>query len=151
MFTPTPPGVELAFETIETADFPGTGDEYPGENPRMVIIARAEERDALGDTISLSAQDELRKVDFNQVFVLAVFQGLKGTNMYGVDIQRVTKSGNTITIFAHFTERNPELEASAVNTSPYHIVKVQKDGLQGEFDFFLIVDGETILKVSSRL
>ena len=80
----------------------------------MAIIARADGIDALGDTISLSAQNELRKLDFNRYFVVAVFQGLKGTNMYGVDIQRVTKTGNAITIFAHFTERNPELAAAAI-------------------------------------
>ena len=142
---------ELAFETIERAELPGTGGEYQGEDPKMVIITRQEEIDTLGDSISFSAQDELRNLDFNEYFGIAVFQGLKGTNMYGVDIQRVTKSGNTITIFAHFTERNPELAAAAVNTSPYHIVKVQKDGLQGEFDFFLNVDGEVILKASSTL
>jgi PrcB C-terminal len=151
IITPTTPEVELAFETIERADIPGTGGEYQGRDPKMSIITRIEEIDALGDTISLSAQDELRKLDFNQYFVIAIFQGLKGTNMYGVDIQQVTKSGNTITIFAHFTERNPELAAAAVNTSPYHVVKVQKDGLQGEFDFFLNVDGEVILKVPSTL
>jgi hypothetical protein len=151
ILTPTTPGVELVFETIERADIPGTGGEYQGKDPKMSIIARAEEIDALGDTISLSAQDELRKLDFNQYFAIAVFQGLKGTNMYGVDIQRVTKNGNAITIFTHFTERNPELAAAAINTSPYHIVKVQKDGLQGKFDFFLNVDGEVILKTSSTL
>ena len=147
MFTPTSQGVELAFETIERSDVPG----IQGEDPKMVIIARGEEIDTLGDTISFSAQDELRNLDFNEYFVIAVFQGLKGTNMYGVDIQRVTKSGNTLTIFAHFTERNPELGAADVNTSPYHLVKVQKNGLQGEFDFFLNVDGQVILKVSSTL
>jgi hypothetical protein len=151
IITPTTPGVELAFETIERADIPGTGGEYQGRDPRMVVIASAKEIDALGKTISLSAQDELRKLDFNQYFAIAVFQGLKGTNMYGVDIQQVTKNGNTITIFAHFTERDPELAAASINTSPYHIVKVRKDGLEGELDFFLNVAGEVILKVSSTL
>jgi hypothetical protein len=151
MFTPTTLGVELAFETIERADVPGTGGEYQGEDPRMIIINSAEQIDALGETISLSAQDELRKLDFNQYFAIAVFQGLKGSNMYGVDIQRVTRNGKTITISAHFTERDPERTAADVNTSPYHIVKVQKDGLQGELDFFLNVDREVILRVSSTL
>jgi hypothetical protein len=151
VFTPTVQGEELAFETIERAETPGTGGEYPGRDPRVVVIARVEEIDALKDTISIAAQNELRKLDFNSYFAIAVFQGLKNTNKYGVDIQRVIRNGNQIAVFAHFTERDPELEAADIITSPYHIVRVEKDGFQGEFEFFLNVDGEVILKVSSTL
>ena len=151
VLTPTVPGVELLFETVERAEISGTGDDYPGKTPNLMVITRAEDVIALGNTVSPSAQDELSKLDYNIYFVLVVFQGIKGTNMYGVDIQRVTRDENRITVFAHFTERDPEMAAADVITSPYHIVKVPRDGLKGEFEFFLNGDGEVILKVTATL
>lgn len=149
--TPTVQGVELPFETVERADLPGTGGEYQGITPSLLIITRSEDVSSLGDTISLSAQDELHKLEFDQYFAIAVFQGKKGSNMYGVDIQRVIRDENRITVYTHFTERDPQREAGPVVTSPYHIVKVSREGLQGNFDFFLNGDGEVILKVSATL
>ena len=149
--TPTVQGVEIPFETVERTDISGTGDDYPGKTPNLIVITGAEDVIALGNTISPSAQDELSKLDYNIYFVLVVFQGIKGTNMYGVDIQRVIRDENRITVYTHFTERDPQREAGPVVTSPYQIVKVPRNGLQGEFEFVLNGDGEVILKVSSTL
>ena len=146
-----PPGVQLPFETVERADLPGTGGEYASEVPALAVIASPKEAAALGDTISLAAQDALGKLDYSSQFAIAVFQGIKGSNMYGVEIQRLYWDSDRITVVAHFTERNPELEAAAVQTSPYHIVRLPKAGLQGELQFILNADGEDILSVPARL
>lgn len=151
VLTPTVQGVELPFETVERTEISGTGDDYPGKTPTLIVITRAEDITSLGNTISPSAQEELRKLDYNNYFVIVVFQGIKGTNMYGVNIQSVTKDENRITVFAHFTQRDPEMAAADVVTLPYHIVKVPRNGLKGNFDFFLNGDGEVILKVSATL
>ena len=133
--------VDLLFETIEKSE----RSRYSMPDSKMVIITEAGERNALESIVSLNAQAQLQDLDFDQYFAVAVFQGLKGTNMYGADIQRMARRGDTITVYAHFTERDPELVAADINTSPYHLVKVQKGGtLQGRIEFVLNVDGTMV-------
>lgn len=137
--------IELPFETIEKAEIPGTGYEYPGKEPALKIITKKEEVTSLGDNVSKQSQSILNSVNFAEYFVVTVFQGIKGTTLYGVEIQRIIKKGNAITIYAHFTERDPSVGAGAIMTSPYHIVKISKQGLIGQVEFVLVTDGEEII------
>jgi hypothetical protein len=139
--TELPKETELSFETIErTERFGG----YNEKDPRLVIVAEAREISTLGNAISANAQAQVRNLDFSQYLAIAVFQGLKGSGGYGAEIQRVTRGGDTIIIYAHFAERDPKFEAPAIMTSPYHLVKVQKMGLRGKIKFILNVDGTVV-------
>jgi hypothetical protein len=137
--------VELSFETIEMAEIPGTGYEYPGKEPALVIITKREDVASLGDIVSKQSQLILNSLNFSDYFVITVFQGIKGTTSYGVEIQRIFKKDNVITIYTHFTERDPSLSAGTLMTSPYHIVKIPRQGLFGQMEFILFADGEEII------
>lgn len=140
-----PEQIELSFETIEMAEIPGTGYEYPGKEPTIVIVSKRDDSTLLGDNVSKQSQSILDSVNFKDYFVLTVFQGIKGTTLYGVEIQHIFKRGNVITIYAHFTERGPSVGAGSIMTSPYHIVKIPRQGLIGHMEFVLFADGEEII------
>jgi len=134
--------IDLPFETIEMAEIPGTGYEYPGKERALVIVTKREDVALLGDNVSKQSLSIIDSVNFSDYFVITVFQGIKGTTSYGVEIQRIFKQENVITIYAHFTERDPSVSAGALMTSPYHIVKIPRQGLIGQIDFVLSADGE---------
>lgn len=136
--------INLPFETIERADSPGTGQNYEGKEPELVIITETAKINSLGNAISVNAQAQVRNLDFGQYLAIAVFQGLKGSGGYSAEIRRVTRKGDAIIVYAHFAERDPQRVASDVMTSPYHLVKVQKLGLRGNTEFILNVDGASV-------
>lgn len=149
--TEPPQETDLPFETIERADTPGTGQNYEGKEPKLVIIAEAEEIGTLENMVSTTAQTQVHSLNFGQYLAIAVFQGSKGSGGYGTEIQRVARKGNSITVYAHLTERDPQLAAPDVITSPYHLVKVQKSGIQGEDTFILNVDGKVMSQRTHRV
>jgi len=147
--------VVLPFETIERADIPGTGEEYEGEEPKLAIIADATELDTLGNTVSLDAQAQLQDLDFDQYFAIVVFEG-QHSDMpplrSGVEVQRISRKGSTITIYAHSYEPVEGYEQVIIKTSPYHLVKMRKgENMQGEFQFVLGVDGTVVSQQTHRL
>jgi hypothetical protein len=143
------PAIEIPFETIENADLAGTGGYYEEEKPKLVIITETEQiDDKLGDTVSSKSQVQLRDMDFDRYFVIGVFQGRRPYlyTVSGVEIQRIEKGGNAITIFVHFYEP-VEDQARGMVTSPYHLLRIQKgESLQGEFKFILKADGKSVAR-----
>jgi len=147
--------VDLPFETIERADLAGTGEYYEGEEPKLFVITEAAEIDALGNTISFDAQAQLRNLDFDRYFAVAVFQGGQPDlppPPSGIEVQGISKQGITITTYIHIYEPAEEVELRAVVASPYHLVKIRKgEDMQGEFQFILDVDGATVSQQTHRL
>jgi hypothetical protein len=111
-----------------------------------VIVAEIGDISKLGNSVSTKSQSSLESLNFSDYFAVAAFQGLKGTTMYGVEIQRILRKGNAITIYAHFTERDPTVGAGAIITSPYHIVKIPRQGLSGKIEFVLYADGKEVTR-----
>jgi hypothetical protein len=141
---------DLPFETLERADSAGTGEYYEDEEPKLVIVTGAEEIDLLGNTISLDAQAQLRSLDFDRYVAIVAFQGWRPVipaPRSGVEIQRIEKRGNTITIFAQLYEPVEDLVKRPLVISAYHIAKIPKGGdIQGEFKFVLEVDGKSVAR-----
>lgn len=146
--------VDLPFETTERADLAGTGEYYKGKEPKLVVVAEAAEIDVLGNTVSLNAQAQLRNLDFDRYFAIAVFQGWRPdlpTPQSGVEVQRIGRKKSTITLYARFYEPIEGYERKLVVISPYHLVKLQKEDMRGEFRFILDVDGATVSQQTHRL
>lgn len=152
---------EIPFETVERVTdivvFPrGMNQSYPfslylGKEPKLVIITETGGISALENNVSPISQERLNNLDFGQYLAVAVFQGFKPTTEYGVEIKRIVRSGNIITFNAHFTKRDPNLQAGDITTSPYHLVKIQKADLHGEFRFILRADGRVIARQIHRI
>lgn len=124
-----PSETNLPFETIERADSAGTGEYHKDKEPDLAIIAKAADISVLGNMVSSDAQARLRDLDFDRYFAIAVFQGWRPslpTPRSGVEVQRITKEGSRITIYAQFYEPVEGYEQKTVVTSPYHLVKMRK-------------------------
>lgn len=142
-----PHETELAFETIENADFSGTGEYYEDKAPRLVVISKVAELDTLGNTVSSEAQAQLQVLNFDQYFAVGVFQGWRPSlpSPSGVEIQRISQQGRTITISARFYEPAEGTVQRDMVTSPYQLIKIWKgEDIQGELEFILNVDGTVV-------
>ena len=143
--TETPYENKLSFETIEQRDSTGPGRYYEAIEPGITIITRKPDADYWDGWISDSAIRKLRKLGYKNSFALIVFQGLKPTDGYEVEIVRVTKSGNTISIYTQFHEPKPDELREEKITSPYHLVQVLKTWVWNkDFLFRLIVDNTLV-------
>ena len=116
------------------------------QDPKLVTIAKPGEISSLEKIVTFDAETKLHNLDFGKDFAVAVFRGVRGTTGYGVEIKRVIQRRGTITIDAHFIEHDWEsgLGVSPIVTSPYHLVKMQRERLQGKIEFVLNSDGVTV-------
>lgn len=135
----------MPFETIEKGEFPPeTPQHYEGKEPQLVIISGVADIAGLGHSVSPKAEAALRELNFSQYFATAVFQGLKPWFNYSVEIRQITYQDNVVTIYAHFIEPQPGQALNPAEASPYHLVKVQKEGLTGKKEFILNADGTIV-------
>ena len=149
----SPPATEspsLPFETIERAKFANTGQYYEGQDPKLVVISEEQESHSLGDVISTEAQAQLQSLDFDQYFAAVAFKGIVGCVYPGIMIQRIGVEGNVITFYAHVLEPIGGVCKTMI-TSPYHVVKVRRQEMQGEIEFILNVDGTMVSRETHSL
>lgn len=110
-----------------------------------MIIAEAKETDLLGSMISPKAQMQVQNMDFSQYFAVAVFQGVKPTSGYDIEIKKVTQIGSAVIVYAHFVIPEPMDTTQQIETSPYQLLKVSKGDLHGQVEFTLRADGTAVV------
>ena len=132
----------LPFETIEISE----SSPYQANEPKLAVVGNSGEARSLDGLVSDFAQDQLLGLDYQENFGIAVFQGQKPTNKYGVEIQRVGHNRNTVTVYAHFATPDPARLRADIVTSPQHLIKVAKKDLHGKIEFKLNVDGTVIIQ-----
>ena len=148
----SPRGMELPFETIAQETFgayrdPTPSNPYPFEDNSlaMLIIARPDDAAAVEHRITLTAKQRLQMLDYTGFLALGVFGGWKPSTGYGVEVERIMREGNIVTVFA--TVHGPNLDEAKAQTesSPYHLVRVRKvgDWEQG-ITFNLVVEGAIV-------
>ena len=118
------PEREVRFETIEKVDVPGSIKEWKDEEPALLIIASDEDVKKAERFITKEAYSELRRLDFTTHFAIIAFRGWQHDLHEGFLIHRIVRKGNTIAIYAH----PGHLTGKPVVSSPYHLVKVRKEG-----------------------
>ena len=136
-----PTEMVLPFDTIEQRDAAGTGQVYRDKQPGLMVITTLDEADDLDGLVTPEGQAQLRSLNYNAYFVIAVFQGRKPTTRYEIQIERITRRENEVTIYARFSEPKPDEEKAPEETSPYHLVQVQKTGAWGQPITFNLVSG----------
>lgn len=117
-----PQETELPFETIERYDL----SQYIGP-PRVILITTRPETDRLKGLVSQQALDQLAALDFQQFFAIALFRGRQANTGYDTIIERVTRQDNRIVVYAQFWEPSPFYAVNPSETSPYHVIKVNRD------------------------
>lgn len=146
--TPVIEGTPLPFNVIEESDG-GKGNEvdYAGEQPWIEILQQAGEIKEIEVKISYDAVEILSQIDFQSHIVVGIFQGLKPTSGYGVEILAVGQMGERISIYAEFIYPQLGMEAVEIVTAPYQLIKLDRVGLSGSRVFELIVEETTIQRV----
>ncbi len=146
--------VELSFETIEKEVGTKLGVErYEEEEPKLVIVATSNEIPSLSPNISPEARPELSNTNFDAYFVVAVFQGWKAVYDYEVRIERIAYLDETVKVFAEFIEPTEGQMLHPAESSPYHVVRVEKpqELASKEIRFILVANGQEVASEVHRL
>jgi len=123
-----PPVTELPFETVAQDEW-GVNDEMDAE-PQLVLLTTADDLTNIKDLVNEEDFANLQQVDFQDYFVVALFRGWRPSSNYQTIIERITRRNDALTVEAQFWEPSPKWASAAAITSPYHIVKIAKDGLE---------------------
>lgn len=147
-----PKEINLPFETIEQRDASGTGQIYKDKQPGLIVITTLEKVANLDALVTSEAQARLQSLNYDAYFVIAVFQGWKPTDGYGIQIERITHLGDKVTVFIRLQEPPPDRKKNDIVTSPYHLVQVQKVGTWArDVTFNAILNGTVIASVSHTI
>ena len=115
---------ELSFVIVEQ----GSQNRYQEKSPGMIVLTKREDALGINGFVKPNAQASLEAIDYQNQFAILVFQGLKLSNGYSVQIEQITRSGDQVHVLAQFQEPKPNEMKGNVITSPYILVAVEKGG-----------------------
>jgi hypothetical protein len=132
-----PQETELSFETIEQENNPDSIKQWEGREPKLLIIASAQDIETARPYVTDEALAALRQMDFTSQFAVLAFRGFRGSSHSGFKIERIVRRGNEIALYARPGSEGPD----TVVRSPYHLIKVNKEGnWNTDFTFSLYFD-----------
>lgn len=132
----------LALATIDQYESGGIDSEYNSKTPALVAIIHPEDFTLVDNWMRPEQRKQLQLLDFDKVFVLAVFQGDKPNTGYSVQVERVEYGNGVVSVLTQFNEPDPEMAVGAAETSPYHLVQVLKPtNWSGKITFNLVSKG----------
>ena len=137
----------LAFEPIVQEALGGVDSPYYGHaQPVFEVVTTAEEVEALKGSIQIWTLEALRSVDFDRYFAVIVFHrqiGWMPHSPEGLVVEQVTRRGDEVIISATFYDDPNNVVRGQIVSSPYQVVKIEKEEVQGEIDFVVNVDGQS--------
>ncbi len=152
LLSPTIEGIDLSFETIEQLEWSPEGRYFESGGPGVIIASETDDISDLIGLVSADCIDKLEKLNFDKSFVIGVFHGWRPSTGYGIQIDRLIRSENSVNIFITLHEPKPNEPTGAMETSPYHVVKLQKTGSWGQNIIFnLIADNLTVASVTHMI
>lgn len=141
---------ELSFSEVVRVEnnFDGT-TRASSRSPSLAVASRSEEVSQFANLVDQSQFGDLTKVDFTEQFLVLARLGNQPTAHYSITIDRISRSGSTLYIHAIVSKPKPDILAETLETSPYHLVRVDRTGdWNGDFEFALEIDGETVATLS---
>lgn len=147
-YAPCPSGGdEVTFETIEKSLH--NQEVYQEKSPIFFIANNVQEAEPFLPFLTTNAQKVVHSLNYEHESVLALFQGYKGSYLYGVDIHHIYQASTNITICATFT--TPAGMTADMISSPYHLVKIPKlNGIDNPL-FHIYANGEPIISYPRTL
>jgi hypothetical protein len=119
------PKTSLSYETIS-----GLGDSrYREIQPLYLVAADLTAAAAIQRWANPAAEKAMGSLNYEEYFVIAVFQGEKTTGGYKAEIARIIQCRDQVEVKIHFTEPKPGQGVAMSHVSPTHIVKVKKAGM----------------------
>lgn len=143
---PLPEDGLLTYQTLEQKNDSAYSlqEQYTSLEPGLVVIDSEDSRSQYENWFGEKGRKALGKLNFSSRLAIGVFQGWQTTSGYGVEIERITRVGDIVTVEVQFTQ--PGLGgATGAITSPYQLVRVDKAGAwHAGIIYQLIVNGEII-------
>lgn len=132
-----PQETELTFETIEQKNDPSSTKQWEGKEPKLLVIASAQDIEEARQFVTDEAIAALCKMDFATQFAILAFRGLQGSSHAGFKLERILRRGNEVILYA----QSGSIGGQPEEMSPYHLVKVKKEGKwDADFIFSLYSD-----------
>ena len=123
--------VDVPFETIAVGELGMSSTPDAPTNPQLLLLTSLEQIGDSANRLPPEALADLEQVDFEQYAVVVLFRGRQGSTNYQTVIERITRQDNNLRVFAQFWYPSPLYESGAAVTSPYHLVKVDKQHISG--------------------
>ncbi|HNB53304.1 MAG TPA: protease complex subunit PrcB family protein [Anaerolineales bacterium] len=143
---PLPEDGSLTFQTLEQKNDSAYSlqEQYTALEPALIVIENEEARARYEVWFGEKGRKSLADLNFGTRLAIGVFQGWKTSGGYGVEIERITREGDVVTVTARFTETRLNGPANAI-TSPYQLVRVNKAGdWNAGITYELVVAGEVV-------
>jgi hypothetical protein len=144
-----PEQTDLPFDTIAQDDGFATG-RSPAD-PNLVVISNPEQVDSPGLDVQFPSNlaEQLRAVDYQTHFVIAVFRGtLRGRSpKLDVEVLRIVRDRDRVVVQARFGHSVVGERSFPAFSSPYHIITVSKEGKWSrDIRFTLKVDEKEVVE-----
>ena len=140
------PGEWLSFQVLEQADA-GYSPLYEGKELALALIGADENTGTIENLISATALARLDNLDFDEYPAVIVFQGLKPTGGFGIEVREVSYEENKIFLYVDIIEPQPDQQTPDVLTSPYHLIMVRRPSTSWEpTDAILVLHKTNIVK-----
>lgn len=135
------------FITIDKQDGQSGWDEIA---PNFMIVATPNEIESLSHLVSAESIERLYGVDYDKYYTIAAFQGMHPSSGYDMTIHRLSRQGQELAI--HTTSRSPLEPEEQIETSPYHLIQVNREHENGyEVEFALVVNSVKVLTRSHAI
>uniref|UniRef100_A0A7C1JKQ9 Protease complex subunit PrcB family protein n=1 Tax=Caldilinea aerophila TaxID=133453 RepID=A0A7C1JKQ9_9CHLR len=116
--------VEIPFETIALDEI-GVNYEL-SLIPQLILLTSSDDAAKIKDWVKAEVYTQLESLDFEQYAVIALFRGPQDSHNYQTVIERITRQNSRLTVYAQFWEPNPAWASATAETSPYHLVKIDR-------------------------
>ncbi len=138
-----PQETEVSFETIEQVE--AFTKQLGGKEPKLLVIASAQDVEEAKPFVTDEALAALQQMDYTTHFAILAFRGLQTSSHEGFKVEQIGRQGNEILLYAQ-----PGANGSAaIMTSPFHLIKVKKEGQWGENFTFNLYFGQARAAVAS--
>ncbi len=109
---------EIAFKSLASA---ATALSEP-HGPIVYIASHTNDLSSFIALLSEEHQRKIKKHDFSEQPIVAVFAGAKGSSGYEIEVKRIVRTKDRLRIIVRQTSPKPDDYGLEVLTSPYHLV-----------------------------
>ena len=136
----------LDFRTLDR------GASYTAEldKPALFVAGDASQVGRFADWLDDEMAAQVRGVDFDRVWVIAVFRGLASSSGYEIETRFVRATEEAVELTVDLKDPAPDQMVAQVITYPYHIVVVPREVLQPVSETIFSVhtgDGKLLVQV----
>lgn len=135
----------VPFQTIEQKAFAGTGQIYEPTQSIIMVFTSFEEVLSINGSVTETAMDQLAVLDYGTHFALVVFDGVKPTLGYAIEVTQLMRDDSRVYVDALRTEPGSETSLPDLVSSPYHLITVEKvDVWDRMVEFILVINNDLI-------